>query len=150
LVFQLRNCQITQLPILELHMCGITGFLNSGGQNATDMNIMIRRMADTLIHRGPDSGGVWVDAASGIALGHRRLAIVDLTPTAQQPMISESGRYVIVLNGEIYNFRELRRQLEVLGHRFRGTSDTEVMLSAFEEWGALESVPRFNGMFAFA
>lgn len=131
-------------------MCGITGFFTSGNQDATEMNVTVRRMATTLIHRGPDGGGVWIDAAAGIALGHRRLAIVDLSPTGRQPMLSESGRYVIALNGEIYNFRELRPQLEAKGHSFRGTSDTEVMLAAFEEWGVLESVPRFNGMFAFA
>jgi asparagine synthase (glutamine-hydrolysing) len=131
-------------------MCGITGFFTSGNQDATSMHATVRRMAGTLVHRGPDDGGVWIDAASGIALGHRRLAIVDLSPAGRQPMLSESGRYVIVLNGEIYNFRGLRQQLQVRGHRFRGTSDTEVMLAAFEEWGVLESVPRFNGMFAFA
>lgn len=131
-------------------MCGITGFFTSGNQDATEMNVTVRRMAATLIHRGPDGGGVWIDAAAGIALGHRRLAIVDLSPTGRQPMLSESGRYVIALNGEIYNFRELRPQLEAKGHSLRGTSDTEVMLAAFEEWGVLESVPRFNGMFAFA
>lgn len=131
-------------------MCGITGFLQSGGQNALELKITVRQMADRLLHRGPDAGGLWVDASCGIALGHRRLAIVDLSPTGQQPMISASGRYVIILNGEIYNFRELRSQLETMGHRFRGTSDTEVMLSAFEQWGVADSTPRFNGMFAFA
>jgi len=131
-------------------MCGITGFFTPGGHHAGEMNVTVRRMADVLIHRGPDAGGVWIDAAAGIALGHRRLSIVDLSPTGRQPMISQTGRYVIVLNGEIYNFRELRPQLEAQGHRFRGTSDTEVMLAAFEEWGVPDSVHRFNGMFAFA
>ncbi|HEX7287912.1 MAG TPA: asparagine synthase (glutamine-hydrolyzing) [Candidatus Angelobacter sp.] len=131
-------------------MCGITGFLAPAGQDSGNMNVTVRCMADTLVHRGPDAGGVWVDADRGIALGHRRLSIVDLSPTGRQPMVSASGRYVIVLNGEIYNFRELRPQLESKGHRFRGTSDTEVMLASFEEWGVPGSIPRFNGMFAFA
>lgn len=131
-------------------MCGITGFLQSGGQNVLDMKVAVRQMTDTLLHRGPDAGGVWVDATAGVALGHRRLAIVDLSPTGAQPMISAADRYVIVFNGEIYNFREIRCQLEARGRHFRGTSDTEVMLAAFEEWGITDSVPRLNGMFAFA
>lgn len=131
-------------------MCGITGFFDNNLQSATEMNVTTRQMAGTLKHRGPDAGDVWIDADNGIALGHRRLAIVDLSPTGEQPMISESGRYVIILNGEIYNFRALRHDLEAEGHRFRGTSDTEVMLAAFEEWGVAEAVPKFNGMFAFA
>lgn len=137
-------------PANTFNMCGITGFFNSGPQTSAEINASIREMAGTLTHRGPDAGGIWFDAESGIALGHRRLAIVDLSPTGEQPMISESGRYVIVLNGEIYNFRALRRELEAKGHHFRGTSDTEVMLAAFEEWGVAGAVPRFNGMFAFA
>lgn len=131
-------------------MCGITGFLAPADQIAGEMNVIVARMSDVMHHRGPDAGGIWTDAAGGIAFGHRRLAIVDLSPTGQQPMISASGRYVIILNGEIYNFRELRPQLEKKGHSFRGTSDTEVMLAAFEEWGVPDSLPRFNGMFAFA
>ena len=131
-------------------MCGITGFWTHDTQDAIDLSVTVRNMADMLVHRGPDAGGVWTDAACGVALGHRRLSIVDLSPTGHQPMVSQSGRYVIVLNGEVYNFRELRRELEQKRHAFRGTSDTEVMLAAFEEWGVSASVPRFNGMFAFA
>jgi asparagine synthase (glutamine-hydrolysing) len=131
-------------------MCGIAGFFTPGAQNAARMRAVIRQMADALIHRGPDSGGIWLDETAGIALGHRRLAIVDLSPTGEQPMISHSRRYVIVLNGEIYNFRELRLRLEAKGCRFRGTSDTEVMLAAFDVWGVSEAVRYFNGMFAFA
>jgi len=107
-------------------------------------------MTDSLAHRGPDNSGIWVDARAGIALGHRRLAILDLSPLGNQPMVSVSGRYVITLNGEIYNYRELRHQLMQKGHRFRGASDTEVMLGAFEEWGVEASIPKLTGMFAFA
>ncbi|MBN3883581.1 MAG: asparagine synthase (glutamine-hydrolyzing) [Nostoc sp.] len=132
-------------------MCGIAGFWNISRQvSPEELCYMVQQMSDTLLHRGPDNGGSWVDAEIGIALGHRRLAIVDLSPEGHQPMISANGRYVIVFNGEIYNFLELKRQLEVLGHHFRGRSDTEVMLASFSQWGLHEALGRFNGMFAFA
>ena len=94
-------------------MCGFTGFLDPRLQNPNDgLRATAMRMADTLRHRGPDDAGVWVDAAAGIALGHRRLSILDVSAAGHQPMISESGRYVVVYNGEIYNFQELGRELE--------------------------------------
>src|SRR5919199_1637723 len=132
-------------------MCGILGIWDKSQQLSTDQIWQIvQRMSDTLWHRGPDNGGSWVDTEARIALGHRRLAIVDLSPEGHQPMVSADGRYAIAFNGEIYNFLELRRQLEQLGYRFRGHSDTEVMLAAFSQWGLDAAVRHFNGMFAFA
>ena len=132
-------------------MCGITGFLDCSRQlNDDELQSTVTRMSDTIRHRGPDDSGAWVDAAAGIALGFRRLAIVDLTPTGHQPMFSADGRFVIVFNGEIYNFAGLRQELIGLGHSFRGTSDTEVMLASVCQWVVEDAVKRFNGMFAFA
>jgi asparagine synthase (glutamine-hydrolysing) len=130
-------------------MCGIAGIVSAitAVPNAADV---VARMTGALLHRGPDSGGVWSDVDAGVFFGHRRLAIVDLTADGQQPMLSASGRYVIVYNGEIYNFRELRAELEQAGRAFRGHSDTEVMLVAIEQWGLRQAVLRFTGMFAFA
>src|SRR5262249_50980447 len=111
-------------------MCGIAGFLTRTSLGPAAFGC-VKGMARTLAHRGPDSEGTWVDLSAGVALGHRRLAIVDLTPAGNQPMISAHGRYVIVFNGEIYNFIDLRRELESICEqgalRFEGHSDTEVM-----------------------
>ena len=132
-------------------MCGITGFFTTEKQlSSEEIGNIVENMCQSLIHRGPDDGGIWIDEEVGIALGHRRLSIVDLSPEGHQPMISANGRYVIVFNGEVYNFPELRKQLQSLGYNFRGHSDTEVMLASFCEWGVIEATKRFNGMFAFA
>jgi asparagine synthase (glutamine-hydrolysing) len=132
-------------------MCGITGFWNSSQKLASDLlRAIAKQMSQTMFHRGPDDGGTWTDAEVGIALGHRRLSILDLSPEGHQPMLSADGRYIIAFNGEIYNFLDLRKQLERRGHKFRGHSDTEVMLAAFSEWGVETAVKQFNGMFAFA
>jgi asparagine synthase (glutamine-hydrolysing) len=132
-------------------MCGITGFLDlSHSHPAEALQATVKCMSDTLRHRGPDDSGTWVDAEAGIALGFRRLAILDLSPAGHQPMLSADDRYVIVFNGEVYNFNQLRAELASLGHTFRGHSDTEVMLAAICQWGIQAAVQRFNGMFAFA
>jgi asparagine synthase (glutamine-hydrolysing) len=107
-------------------------------------------MIEALHHRGPDASGVWVDSHLGVGFGHARLSILDLSTEGKQPMVSAAGRYVVTFNGEIYNFGEIREELEQCGHTFRGRSDTEVMLAAFEEWGIEKSVNRCGGMFAFA
>ncbi|NLG75596.1 MAG: asparagine synthetase B, partial [Xanthomonadaceae bacterium] len=128
-------------------MCGITGFL---GPSDTESAASLQCMTESLAHRGPDDADVWLDRDAGIALGHRRLSIIDLSPEGRQPMHSHSQRYVIVFNGEIYNFKELRAELASLGHRFRGHSDTEVLLAGFDTWGLERTLERANGMFAFA
>jgi asparagine synthase (glutamine-hydrolysing) len=132
-------------------MCGIAGFWDfSRSPNQDEMTRRVERMTASLIHRGPDAGGAWRDAEAGIALGHRRLSILDLSADGSQPMRSRCRRYVISFNGEIYNFRILREELAAAGNTFRGTSDTEVMLAAISEWGVERALERFNGMFAFA
>lgn len=131
-------------------MCGINGILSSNGGAREHLADIARSMADTLTHRGPDDSGIWTDSKAGITLGHRRLAILDLTPSGRQPMTSPCGRFVLCHNGEIYNHNDLRRELGRAGHAFEGTSDTETMLAAFREWGVQGAVNRFIGMFAFA
>ncbi len=132
-------------------MCGVAGFWSSHINE--DARAIVTAMASRIRHRGPDDEGCWVDAEAGIALAHRRLSIVDLSPLGHQPMMSPSGRFLIAFNGEIYNHRELRRDISTdprFGIRFRGQSDTEVMLAAIEAWGLRRAVNRFIGMFAFA
>lgn len=130
-------------------MCGLTGFI---GRPAREDELVgqVEAMAIALRHRGPDAGGRWVDPDAGVALGHRRLSIIDLSAEGHQPMVSPCGRFVLVFNGEIYNFRALRAELEEAGHRWRGHSDTEVLLTAIARWGVRDTLPRLNGMFAFA
>lgn len=132
-------------------MCGIAGFLLDRAERAADeLDAVATGMADSLAHRGPDDRGVWSDAACGIALGHRRLSILDLSPSGHQPMVSADGRFAIVFNGEVYNHRELRRELAASGVPFRGHSDTEVLVEAIARWGLEAAISRSIGMFAYA
>src|SRR5690348_17432723 len=102
-------------------MCGLTGFWDQRAASAgEDLACLVRRMSDTLVRRGPDDSGVWVDAPIGIALGFRRLAVIDLSPNGHQPMTSADSRFVVIYNGEVYNYRELRAELKALGVCFRG------------------------------
>lgn len=130
-------------------MCGIAGFWTSR-RVPDEPERILKAMTMAIAYRGPDGDGHYWDPASGVGLGHRRLAVVDLSVDGHQPMTSRSGRYVLVFNGEIYNFERLRAELVPLGHGFRGHSDTEVMLAAFEQWGVEAAVEKFVGMFAFA
>lgn len=158
-------------------MCGLVGFIQGRKYNADFLESLVTRMALAIQHRGPDDAGAWVDADVGIALGHRRLSIVDLSAAGHQPMVSVSGRFVLVFNGEIYNHMEMRRELEscavgltaypdgnavdTLPHslpqagegvkvNWRGHSDTETLLAAFEQWGVEATLKRTVGMFAIA
>jgi len=132
-------------------MCGLAGLLRpTADLDAARLDALAGAMGDALEHRGPDDRGVWFDDAAGVALAHRRLSILDLSPLGHQPMASEDHRYVVVYNGEIYNFAELREVLVARGHVFRGHSDTEVLLAAVMEWGVEDAVSRCNGMFAIA
>jgi asparagine synthase (glutamine-hydrolysing) len=132
-------------------VCGITGFWrNSADQSSDWLNQTATTMANTLVHRGPDNSGTWFDQEVGIAFGHKRLSIIDVSVAGHQPMISADGQFVITYNGEVYNFQELRQELKKKGHSFNGHSDTEVILASFVEWGVKSSLERFNGMFAFA
>ena len=133
-------------------MCGLVGFLQSKYFTAEESSEAVGRMSSTISHRGPDTGDFWIDVSSGIALAHRRLSILDLSPAGHQPMHSPCGRYVLVYNGEIYNHLKLRSDLEVEGGSFAwcGHSDTETLLAALRHWGVQGALERLNGMFAFA
>src|SRR6185437_12203804 len=132
-------------------MCGIAGVLDRRAQSAAEtLRAQAVAMADSLAHRGPDGEGVWLDPQAGIALAHRRLAIIDLSPAGRQPMVSANGRYVVSYNGEIFNYRELRAELIAAGARFTSDSDTEVMLEGFALWGIEATVKRLIGMFTIA
>lgn len=126
-------------------MCGIAGIVNTERFDIEQVVVL----RDRLVHRGPDSSGIWKSQDERVALAHRRLSILDLSPSGHQPMFSMSGRYAMVFNGEVYNYLELRAELEKLGHVFQSSGDSEVILAAYAEWGEA-CLPRFNGMFAIA
>ncbi len=127
-------------------MCGIIGIINNSEPVNQDL---LEKQRDRLTHRGPDDSGVWISPSGRVGLAHRRLSIIDLTPAGHQPMVSGDGLFTIVYNGEVYNFGELRADLEKLGFHFNGGSDSEVVLAAYRAWGE-ECINRFNGMFALA
>jgi asparagine synthase (glutamine-hydrolysing) len=130
-------------------MCGIAGLIESS-QNNELLVVKVEAMISELFHRGPDSGATWIEEEQGLVLGHRRLAIQDLSEHGKQPMISATKRFVTVFNGEIYNFKEITVDLCGRGYKFTGHSDTEVLLAAIETWGLEDAVKKFTGMFAFA
>ena len=134
-------------------MCGIAGIFDTSRSAGRDeLTRLAEKMGAALRHRGPDDAGIWLDETRGIALAHRRLSIVDLSPAGHQPMLSQNGRYVIAFNGEIYNFRALRQELEreIGGIAWRGASDTEALLESLAHWGVTAALRRCSGMFAFA
>lgn len=126
-------------------MCGITGLVQFDGTPVSPQ--VLQRMTDAIAHRGPDGEGHWIEG--NVGFGHRRLAIIDLSPAGHQPMVSAGHRYLLVYNGEVYNYRELRAELEAAGYWFRSKTDSEVVLNALAEWG-VDALRRFNGMFALA
>lgn len=131
-------------------MCGIAGILAASAADREALEYQVRLMSGTMIHRGPDGSGVWVDAGGQVALGQRRLAIIDLSPSGAQPMLSADGNVALTYNGEIYNHLDLRAELEAQGARFRGTSDSETLVEACARWGVERTLKKLNGIFAFA
>lgn len=132
-------------------MCGIAGYFSFKSINSDQLRNIAKNMTDLISHRGPDDSGIWIDESLGLALGHRRLSIIDLSPAGHQPMFSDSKRFVMVFNGEIYNFKSLKDELEdIRKFKWKGSSDTEVMLNAFEVFGVEQTLNKISGMFAFA
>lgn len=133
-------------------MCGIAGLFRPGGGDESLLAGYVSKMTDSLRHRGPDAGNIWTNAPAGVAFGHRRLSILDLSEAGAQPMRSDCGRFTVTFNGEIYNHLDIRNELEAIGAgpNWRGHSDTETLLYAIRQWGVSEALQRFIGMFAFA
>jgi asparagine synthase (glutamine-hydrolysing) len=132
-------------------MCGFIGFLSNNTHSKEHLTDVTNRMLTPIEHRGPDSSGIWLDETLGITFGHRRLSIIDLSESGKQPMQSKSNRFVIAYNGEVYNFREIKKELDNVNYGlWKGSSDTEVILAAIEYWGIEKAVSKFIGMFSFA
>ena len=132
-------------------MCGVVGILDHRRRRTSaESESLLAEMADAMALRGPDGWGVWTDPVCGVGFGHRRLAILDLSPAGHQPMVSASGRFVVSYNGEVYNHREIAAELMTSGVRFRGHSDTEILVEGFNQWGVGATLERLDGMFAFA
>jgi len=132
-------------------MCGFVGFIDLNKSTGTErLNDIVDSMTNRIVWRGPDSKGIWSNAENGIAIGHRRLSVIDLSISGHQPMLSNCGRFVLAYNGEVYNFIEIRNILKKQGIRFKGNSDTEVVLEACVNWGVQKALKKFNGMFSFA
>ena len=133
-------------------MCGIAGLFRPGGGDESRLTAVVRDMTDALAYRGPDAAGYWTHASAGIAFGHRRLSVLDLSPAGSQPMHSDCGRFTVTFNGEIYNHLDIRSELEAAGvaPNWRGHSDTETLLCAIRHWGLEAALQRFSGMFALA
>ncbi len=129
-------------------MCGISGFITNTSISETQLHSLVTAMSDAIAHRGPDGDGIWLNANEGVAIAHRRLAIIDLTTTGEQPMTSSCGNLVMVYNGEVYNARELSQELTNLN--LRGTSDSEIILEAFSQWGITKTAKKLIGMFAIS
>src|SRR5258706_5854722 len=146
-----RQGEAAQLILWSGVMCGIAGMIDwRAATSAAALRSIGEAMIETVRHRGPDAGDVWVEAEGGVVLGQRRLAIIDLSPGGAQPMHSADRRYVITFNGEIYNYRDIRRELQAAGRSMRSESDTEVLLEASALWGVEAALERAIGMFAFA
>ena len=133
-------------------MCGISGYYDTSLPKEEDLEIIGKKMGDALSHRGPDDSGIWIDPQSGLVFSHKRLSIIDLSSKGHQPMISDSGRYVITFNGEIYNHNSIRRKMEGNNKaiKWKGNSDTETLLESIEFWGLDKTLEICSGMFAFA
>ena len=133
-------------------MCGIAGLFRPGGGDESRFSAVARNMTEALAHRGPDAAGFWTNASAGIAFGHRRLAVIELSEAGAQPMRSDCGRLTVTFNGEIFNHLDLRAELEAAGAapNWRGHSDTETLLYAIRHWGVVAALQRFSGQFAFA